>query len=231
MFRSLLAQYGPQSWWPAETPFEVMVGAVLVQNTSWRQAERAISALRAQGLLIAAAIHASNTDLLEDLVRPSGTYRLKAQRLKALAGFVVDNGGVSQLEKHSTETLRCRLLSIAGVGPETADAILLYAFERRVFVADAYARRVLQRTHALRLDTAPRYYERYRAQVESCCFDSRQLNEFHALLVEHGKRYCRASPRCEVCFAVSDCRFTDNPDSIPSASGRGHSEDRGKERG
>ncbi len=213
LFRSLLTHYGPQYWWPAESPFEVMAGAVLVQNTSWRQAERALAALREQGLLTAAAIHASGFELLQGLIRPSGTFRLKTRRLKALARFVVDSGGLAQLQSHSTQTLRNRLLAVSGIGPETADAILLYAFERRIFVADAYARRVLQRTHALSVDTAPRHYELYRAHVESCSLDNMELNEFHALLVAHAQRYCRRRPRCQACCAASDCRFTDNPDS------------------
>ena len=212
LFRTLLAHYGPQFWWPADTPFEVMAGAVLVQNTSWRQAERAIAALRQRGFLSADAICKCCPEELAEMVRPSGTFRLKARTLKALAGFVVDSGGLGQLQRCSTKTLRERLLSIVGIGPESADAILLYAFERRVFVADSYSRRVLRRVLAFEPDGGPQNYDFYRARVESCDFSHAELNEFHALLVEHGKSHCRRRPRCETCFAAACCRFTGNPD-------------------
>ncbi len=211
LFRRLLAEYGPQGWWPAESTFEVMAGAVLVQNTTWKQAARAVAALKESDLLCARSICDAPAYLIGDLIRSSGFFRIKALRLKALSAFVVERGGPENLNRLPTPEFRKRLLEINGIGPETADAILLYAFDRPVFVADAYSRRILARVHGGNMPDRARHYEYFRARVEACGFHSAELNEFHALLVAHARSVCLVSrPRCNVCTAATLCRFTDN---------------------
>jgi endonuclease-3 related protein len=212
LFHSLLDHYGPQGWWPADSTFGVMAGAILVQNTTWAQAARAVAALDDHRLLSPKAICQTSPEFLGELIRSAGTYRIKSRRLKALASHVQTGGGLRKLRHQPTERLRAGLLAVDGIGPETADAILLYAFDRPVFVADAYARRILQRIHADPCPPTAANYAHYRGRVEACDFGVAELNEFHALLVEHGKRCCRARPLCGACVAVAGCRFTGSPD-------------------
>ncbi|RMD71623.1 MAG: endonuclease, partial [Gammaproteobacteria bacterium] len=137
--------YGPQRWWPGETPFEIMVGAVLTQNTAWHNVEKAIARLREAGWLEAGAIDALPQELLEERIRPAGCFRVKARRLKTLCAWYLQQGGFEALRRWPTGKLRHALLAIHGIGPETADDILLYAFSRPVFVIDAYTRRIFSR--------------------------------------------------------------------------------------
>jgi endonuclease-3 related protein len=195
----LVATYGPQHWWPADTATEVVIGAILTQNTAWRNVERAIERLSARGALDLEVIHAMEEGELADLIRPAGTYRVKAARLKAFASVAcVDFGGdPGAMLDGEPETARVRLLAIHGIGPETADAILLYAADRPTFVVDAYTRRVLRR-HRLIDDDAT--YESIRALFhESVEPSAAQYNEYHALLVAVGKAHCGKQPRCEGC--------------------------------
>jgi endonuclease-3 related protein len=188
-----------------------MVGAVLVQNTTWKQAARAVAALKESDLLRARSICDAPANLIGDLIRSSGFFRIKALRLKALSEFVVERGGPEKLNRLPTPEFRERLLEINGVGPETADAILLYAFDRPLFVADAYSRRILARVHGGNTPDRARYYDHYRERVETCGFGSAELNEFHALLVAHARSVCLVSrPRCNVCTVATLCRFTGN---------------------
>ena len=199
LYRALLARYGPQGWWPARTPFEVAIGAILTQHTAWNGAARAIAALRAQRLLTPRRLAACRAAMLARLVRPAGTYRLKARRLLDFTGWLLArfDGDFRAMRRAPLAALRRDLLGVPGLGPETADAILLYAAGRPVFVADAYTRRVLVRHRLLPRGTG---YEEARAFLEAHLpSDPALFNEFHALLVAVGKSHCRTVPRCESC--------------------------------
>ena len=204
IFHRLAAAYGPQGWWPACDPFEMMAGALLTQRTSWRNAERAIASLRRAGALSPEALAALPTPVLEALVRPAGTFRAKAARLRVLAQWYIDAEGYEPLMQRPTAALRAELLGLPGIGPETADDILVYVFARPVFVVDAYARRIFSRFGSAGKEEP---YERLSAAVAGALGrDAAVLGEFHALLVEHGKRHCRATPRCTGCPLGTRCR-------------------------
>ncbi|MDM7321836.1 MAG: endonuclease III domain-containing protein [Gammaproteobacteria bacterium] len=195
--------WGPQHWWPGESVLEIMVGAVLTQNTAWSNVERAIANLKAAGALSMQALLALPLDELAALIRPAGYFNVKARRLRALLEWVSAAGGVEALSGWTDEKLRSGLLGVHGVGPETADDILLYAFERPVFVIDAYTRRILGR---LGLIDPTMGYEHLRAMIEAeLSPDVPLFNQFHALLVAHGKAICRPRPRCTVCVLREGC--------------------------
>jgi endonuclease-3 related protein len=187
-------------WWPAKTPFEVIVGAILTQNTAWSNVKRAMASLRRERLLTSRALERVPVGKLARLVRPSGYFRQKARKLKAFVGFLRRDFGGSLVRMFRTPTaeLRERLLGVHGIGPETADSILLYAGNHPVFVVDAYTKRILLR-HELVGEKAS--YEDVRQLFErSLPRDTALYNEFHALLVNVGKNWCRAQqPRCEQC--------------------------------
>ncbi len=189
--------YGPQGWWPAETPFEVMVGAVLTQNAAWTHVERAIAALKAKGCLTPACLCTLPEEALWTLIRPAGFFRVKARRLKALCAWYVGEGGYEALRRLPTDKLRHGLLAIHGIGPETADDILLYAFQRPVFVIDAYTRRLFARLGLIRGDEG---YEVLRRRFEAALpGDVKGYQEYHALIVRHAKEVCRKRPLCPRC--------------------------------
>jgi endonuclease-3 related protein len=230
MYRKLARSWGQQHWWPAETPFEVIVGAILTQNTSWTNVERALASLRAAGMLNVPGIRAVPLVRLQELVRSSGYYRQKAQRLKDFVGFLDKKhaGSLETMFATPTDQLRAELLSLKGIGPETADAILLYAGNYEIFVVDAYTRRVLERHGAV---DERANYDQVRTLVQSALRGERPLvalkprvpkkvpvhepsamstarrspvsqvyNEMHGLFVQVGKRYClKQEPRCEAC--------------------------------
>jgi endonuclease-3 related protein len=206
LYRALLARHGPQGWWPARTPFEVAVGAILVQHTAWSGAARAVSALRARRLLTPRRLAGCAPATLQALVRPAGTYRLKAQRLLDFTDWLLQRFGGSfrALRRAPLGPLRRELLDVPGLGPETVDAILLYAAARPVFVADAYSRRVLVRHRLLRPEVG---YEEARRFLETHLpSDPALFNELHALLVTVAKSHCRSTPRCEGCPLRRDLR-------------------------
>lgn len=203
---ALLRRFGPQAWWPGRTPFEIAAGAILTQHTAWTNAARAIAALRARRLLGADRVAALGVAELARVIRPSGTYRLKARRLQAFARWLLRHygGRWPAVRRAPLGPLRRGLLAVPGLGPETVDAILLYAAGRPVFVADAYVRRVLARHRLLRVGAG---YEAARAFVEAHLpSDPALFNEFHALLVAAGKRHCRTEPRCAGCPLAFDLR-------------------------
>ena len=191
---------GPMHWWPAETPFEVIVGAILTQSTAWANVEPAIANLRSADLLTPDALLRARTQRLAELVRPSGYFRQKAKKLKAFVRFLhnVYEGSLERMFETPTAKLRERLLSIHGIGPETADSILLYAGNHPVFVVDAYTHRIFSR-HGI--TDSKRDYEKVRAMFESSLPQRPELfNEFHALIVNTGKNWCRKqTPRCDDC--------------------------------
>lgn len=202
LFRSWLRYYGPQGWWPADDPFEVMVGALLVQRTSWSNAAQAIARLKARRILSSECLAGIAEVELQSIVEPAGFYRVKAHRLTRLAGFVENEGGVGTLGALPSGALRQKLLSVDGIGPETADAILLYAFERPAVVVDAYLRRILVRMHERWQAVTD---DQIRREVSTRLDSADVLNEFHALAVAHGKSVCRSEPSCGNCCIRASC--------------------------
>ncbi|MCX7673834.1 MAG: endonuclease III domain-containing protein [Thiobacillaceae bacterium] len=207
VYHRLYAAYGPQHWWPGETPFEVMVGAVLTQNTAWTNVERAIAQLKSAGALSCHAILALTAEALAELIRPAGYFNVKARRLKALCALLAE-AGVAEDPGQLRATaplpeLRRRLLAVHGVGEETADSILLYALGLPVFVVDAYTRRIFTR---LGLIAGSESYGRIQQAFESALPREVALyNEYHALIVHLGKAVCRPRPRCGECPLQALC--------------------------
>jgi endonuclease III related protein len=200
VYNQLLARFGPQHWWPGESPFEIMVGAVLVQNTAWRNVERAIANLRDAGLMEPRALYAIPPEELAELIRPAGYFQVKTGRLRNLLKFVIDeyDGSLDAMFSTNVATLREQLLAIRGVGPETADAILLYAGGLPTFVVDTYTHRILARHGWIGYDAD---YHEIKELFESLLpADASLYNEYHALLVRVGKDFCRRSaPKCDAC--------------------------------
>ncbi len=199
-YEAMATSLGPMHWWPAEKPFEVIVGAILTQSTAWANVERAIDNLRSAEMLTASAIGKARLSRLACLVRPSGYFRQKAKKLKAFVRFLETQygGSLDRMFQTSTLELREKLLAVHGIGPETADSILLYAGNHPVFVVDAYTHRIFSR-HGI--TGGKPNYEHVRSRFESeLPRDSQLFNEFHALIVNTGKKWCRKSvPRCEEC--------------------------------
>ncbi len=208
IFDLLLDIYGKQGWWPAETSFEVMVGAVLTQNTAWSNVERAIANLKEAGVLHQQGILELSRDELAELIRPSGYFNVKAQRVHNLCRFLSENGGEGALRDMDLDSARSMLLSINGVGHETADDIMLYALEHPVFVVDAYTRRIFSRLGMLQGDEG---YDEIRVWFEQALGPQVLLfKEYHALIVLHGKETCKTKPHCSQCGLVGLCLFSDN---------------------
>ncbi len=202
---TLFATYGPQHWWPGDSRFEIMVGAVLTQNTAWTNVERAIANLKKARSLTPEAIVKVRPRQLGLWLKPSGYFNVKARRLKAMCQWLIAQGGVRKLANVPTSEMRDALLSVHGIGPETADDILLYAFDRPVFVIDAYTRRIF---HRLGFIQGTEDYETLRQMFESALdTDVKLFNEYHALLVVHAKDVCRAKPLCNRCSLVAVCRL------------------------
>jgi endonuclease-3 related protein len=203
-FAEMSCTLGPMHWWPARTPFEVIAGAILTQNTSWGNVESAIANLRSARMLTPSSMATARTSRLAALVRPSGYFRQKAVKLKAFVRFLQREygGSLKRMFRTPTEELRGKLLSVHGIGPETADSILLYAGNHPVFVVDAYTHRIFAR-HGITARKPD--YERVRALFEAALpRDPQLLNEFHALIVNTGKNWCRKSkPRCAECPLAS----------------------------
>ena len=200
----LLAAHGPQDWWPGDTPFEIMVGAVLTQNTAWTNVEKAIARLIDAHSLDAATILALAPEALAELIRPAGYFNVKARRLQSFCRFYLEAGGLETLARIPTDLLRPQLLAVHGIGPETADDILLYALHRPVFVVDAYTRRIGERVGLLRGGEG---YDQIRLRVETELGpDAALFNELHALIVIHDKNLCRKKPDCAACCLRADCR-------------------------
>ena len=203
LLAALSEGYGDQAnWWPAEGAFEIMVGAILVQRTSWQNAARAIASLRGRGLLDVNAMHEADTSAIESAVRTAGFFRMKSMRLGNLARLVIDHGGIERLAAISTAELRARLLAVKGIGAETADAMLLYAFRRPVVVVDEYLRRLESRLHGRKVRLRDNdLRQRVLADVDGVA----ALAELHALIVTHGQQSCRKTPTCAGCCIADDC--------------------------
>ena len=204
IYGALLSAYGTRQWWPADTPFEVILGAYLTQATAWRNVERSIANLRAEGILNVEGIRATSEAALREIVRPSGFVLRKAASIKAFVKFLDEQyrGSLEEMAAQPTAVLRQQLLALPGVGPETADAILLYALGHPVFVVDEYLRRVATR-HELVAENV-RYAELQSLGDATVAGDTaeetaRHANELHALIVEVGKQHCGSVPRCDGC--------------------------------
>jgi len=199
-FRALLRAYGPQHWWPARSRFEIIVGAILTQNTAWTNVEKGIEALRSAGLLDPAVMARTPRARLASLLRPTGYFNQKAALLQRFLSFLErrHNGDLESLLALPVAELRRQLLDLSGIGPETADSIILYAAARPVFVIDAYTRRIFGR-HGL--VTADDPYDRLQRQLHDALpSDAGLFNEYHALLVRVGKDNCRkGQPQCDGC--------------------------------
>ena len=199
-FNSLFTALGPQHWWPGNTPFEVIIGAILTQNTSWKNVEQAISNLRDANLLSVEGIQNANLGRLGRLLRPSGYFRQKARKLKAFCNFLETeyDGSLDRMFSTPTSLLREKLLAVFGIGPETADSILLYAGGHGVFVVDAYTKRILAR-HGW-VGENPKYGDVQWLFERQFPGNSKLFNEFHAVIVQAGKRWCTAqNPKCDQC--------------------------------
>ncbi len=216
IFEKLLSAFGQRHWWPGDSPLEIMVGAVLTQNTSWRNVEKAIDNMKAEGLLDMDALHLIGEDRLADVIRPAGFYRVKSKRLKALITDVHLRYGssIARMQLTATRQLRDRLLSVKGVGPETADSILLYALDRPVFVVDAYTKRFLK-NHGL-YDGGGDYHDVQKFFMDNLPQDTYLFNEFHALLVCLCQRHCKKRPDCPACPLMDERAAGNGGGSVPA---------------
>ena len=199
MHEKMLSHFGPLHWWPGDTPFEVIVGAILTQNTAWTNVEKAIANIKQAGALGPERLRKMPRARLARLIRPSGYYNIKAKRLKSFLDFPHNEygGSVKRMFREGAEVLREKLLAVNGIGPETADSILLYAGGVPTFVVDAYTKRILSR-HAL-LDGNEKYEEVKQLFETNLPRDAQLYNEFHAQIVNVGKNYCRRKPHCDNC--------------------------------
>lgn len=212
IYELLYERFGRQYWWPGDTQFEIITGAILTQNTNWTNVEKAIANLKSADCLTAEKMRHIDLARLAELIRPAGYYNLKAARLKKFLDWLFENysGDPAVLEDVSTDQLRQELLGIKGIGPETADSILLYAFNREVFVVDAYTARIAVRHNLIEPDAD---YEQLQYLFGSNLDnDAKLFNEYHALLVRAGKEFCKPKARCDNC-PLNVLPHTVNPES------------------
>ena len=199
IYRRLFHAFGPQHWWPGDTPFEIAVGSILTQNTNWANVEKAISNLKKEGVMSAAALYDFSESRLASLIKPAGYFNIKTKRLKNFTNFLKHeyNGSMKLMIKEDLPVIREKLLSVSGIGPETADSIMLYALGKPVFVIDAYTKRVLSRHNILEHEASyDEYQELFLSKLKK---DVRLFNEYHALFVRLAKENCRTNPQCEGC--------------------------------
>lgn len=198
-YRALDDHFGNLRWWPGDSPLEIIIGAILTQNTAWQNVEKAIASMKTSRLLSAEALFAISESDLAEQIRPSGYYHIKARRLKAFLAFLQDlfQGNLDGMLKEDTKTLREKLLQVKGIGEETADSILLYAGGKPIFVVDSYTRRILMRHGIIREKIT--YGEIQSLFMKHLPHNAPLYNQYHALLVNTGKNYCRKKPRCQEC--------------------------------
>lgn len=200
IYEILLGHFGPQRWWPGDTPFEIMIGAVLTQNTNWVNVSRAIDNLKKNDLLSFEKMHDLPVELLAEKIKPAGYFNLKAARLKNLLNFIGDeyNGSLEDMLHEDALNLREKILTVKGIGPETADSILLYAGNKPVFVIDTYTHRIFARHDIIAEEDG--YYEIQEYFTLSLPEEVELFNEYHALIVRLGKEFCKKSkPLCRRC--------------------------------
>jgi len=199
VYLRLLKTFGPQKWWPAQTKFEVIIGAILTQNTNWGNVEKALNNLKSKDFLSSQAIKNISHRKLAALIKPAGYFNVKAKRIKNFISFLFKEygGRLEKMARKDHALLRRQLLDVNGIGPETADSILLYALDKPVFVVDAYTKRILYRHNmAERKDDYHAIQSTFMAALKH---DVAMFNEYHALIVRLGKDYCRPKPACEEC--------------------------------
>ncbi len=204
IFDRLLHAFGPRHWWPGDSPLEIVVGAILTQNTAWNNVEKAIINMKQAGMLDVERLHTTDTEALERIIRPAGFYHAKAATLKSFADFLYkEYGGIFEpMKDESTGALRNQLLAISGIGLETADSILLYALDKPVFVVDAYTTRFLY-NHGL-CNGTPTYDEAQSLFMKNLPIDIHLFNEFHALIVHLCQKFCKKKPVCGACPLQND---------------------------
>lgn len=207
VYRRLFEHFGPQHWWPAETPFEMAVGAILTQSVAWRNVEQAIANLTAEGMLDPVALAEGPLERIADLIRPARYFRQKAKRLQGFARHLLaqHGGSIEKMLEGESAAVRAELLSLDGIGPETADCILLYGGGHPVFVVDAYTRRIFHRVGLWEPEIGyAAMQERFHGALPA---DPALFNEYHALIVRTGHAYCKARrPRCMECPLAALCR-------------------------
>ena len=199
IYTRLYERYGPQHWWPGETEFEIIVGAILTQNTNWKNVEKAITNLKNAGCLKPETLNGLPIQELAELILPAGYFNIKAQRLKHFLDWLFEkhDGSLESLEALPLSTLREQLLGIKGIGPETADSICLYAFEKPIFVVDTYTARIFGRHGMIEPGSGyEQIQEMFHGDLEA---DAVLFNEFHALIIQAGKEYCKTKPICDGC--------------------------------
>jgi len=199
VYKTLRSAFGHQHWWPGETPFEVMIGAILTQNTAWTNVEKAITNLKSVRKLSFNALKNISQEELAQRIRPAGYFNVKADRLKHFIGFLDREcgGDIQRLKKQSMVVLREKLLAVKGIGPETADSILLYALDKPSFVIDAYTKRIFSR-HGL-ADITAGYHDWQKIFIRALAVDRNFYNDYHAQIVRLAKEYCRKIPQCGTC--------------------------------
>ena len=205
VYKTLLNNYGSQHWWPTTTnnkTFEIIIGAILTQNTSWKNVEKAIRNLKENNLVSVDGIKKVNIKRLAKLITPAGYYNQKAVRLKIVAGFFGTNQNFG--DATDVNRMRAELLNVKGIGPETADSILLYAFEKPRFVVDSYTKRIFSRIGLCKENIG--YDKLQKMFHKNLGFNPQMFNEYHALIVEHAKQYCAKKPKCNVCFLKKSCK-------------------------
>ncbi len=212
IYKRLSKHFGHQKWWPAQTPFEVMVGAILTQQTAWRNVEISIKNLKSKGLLEIQTLAFAPVGTIEECVRPSGFYKQKAKRIHSMARYLNDNygGELKTIFKKDAETLRSELLSLEGIGPETADSIMLYADCKHRFVIDAYTFRAFKR---LGMDFKGDYTRAQEFFESNLSQDLELFRNYHALIVELGKTFCKTKPLCAHCPLNVSCQYHKKRDS------------------
>ncbi len=199
IYNALYQFFGPQQWWPGGSAFEVAVGAILTQNTNWGNVEKAITNIKAKKSLNARALHKMPHKRLASLIRPAGYFNVKAKRLTSFLDFLCNDfkGSMQRMKKNDISSLRKRLLSVHGIGPETADSILLYALDKPVFVIDAYTKRVMSRHKMVPENVG--YHDLQELFHKHLPLDVQLFNEYHALFVMVGKHHCKPRPKCTGC--------------------------------
>ncbi|MEM5801365.1 MAG: endonuclease [Candidatus Aenigmatarchaeota archaeon] len=206
IYELLIKEFGKQNWWPAETEFEVIVGAILTQQASWKNVEKAIKNLKENNFLEPQTIYSIKISQLEKLIKPSGFYRIKAKRLKNFVNFLYKkyDGDLNKLFSLEKDFLRKELLSVNGIGKETADSIILYAANKPTFVVDAYTKRIFNRLGLIKEND----YEKIKNIFEySLPEDVELYKEYHALIVELGKNICKLKPKCKECCLSKWCNY------------------------
>lgn len=199
IYNILYSFYGPQKWWPGDSPFEIAIGAILTQNTNWGNVEKAINNLKREGVMSVQDLNRLSDEKIASLIRPAGYFNIKTKRIRAFLDFIIDkyNGKIEEMKRENTISLRSKLLNVYGIGQETADSILLYALEKPVFVIDAYTKRVMIRHSIMKPNSTYSDYQKiFHKELDE---DLQMFNEYHALFVRVGKDYCKVKPLCKNC--------------------------------